>query len=404
MESRFGWVDFAEEDRRRMMEILHLFREHEIREELGIGTVRDAFSDTLFPGTSTLHTRAKYMLYIPWTFTLLEKNAVPSHEIESRSRESEIALINTLLNAGEQDGVIGRVARKDLKILPSYMYWSGLGIWGIRRFEGSLQQYFRSLDGYYKEKQRVVHSNDREPVSTIWHNWDPHVIPPPKGFPYEAHLPLSVDEAEYLHDKISANCTQSLLAHLVDKAQPSSVDFVWRHPESADFREDHQRIIQHARNFSEVFYGASLLYNLMLSEKKKNDLLIENYKRKLDTWSNEIQNRFPELITWSRKDFWSIVFEQRFHIIPLSTRRFVEAWIDLVRKNEGLNTISYAEDARSLIRDRESRIKGKRARLRNSQMLDQWAGASGAFSINFRWPIVETIVNDILIGLNKRWT
>ena len=121
MESRFGWVDFAEEDRRRMMEILHLFREQDIREELGIGTVRDAFSDTLFPGTSTLHTRAKYMLFVPWTFMLLEKKLVPSNEIESRSREYEISLINALLNAGEEEGVIGRIARKNLKLLPSYM-------------------------------------------------------------------------------------------------------------------------------------------------------------------------------------------------------------------------------------------------------------------------------------------
>ena len=50
MPSSFNWVDFAEDDRRKMMEILYLFRDREIREELGIGTVRDAFSDILFPG------------------------------------------------------------------------------------------------------------------------------------------------------------------------------------------------------------------------------------------------------------------------------------------------------------------------------------------------------------------
>ena len=184
MESRFGWVDFAEEDRRRVMEILHLFGEHEIREELGIGTVRDAFSDTLLPGTSTLHTRAKYMLFVPWTFMLLEKKAVLSHEIESRSREYEISLINALLNAGEEDGVIGRVARKNLKLLPSYMYWSGLAIWGIRRLQGSLQQYFRSLDSFYTQRKNLDISDDRDSFTTLWYNWDPHIVPPPKGFPY----------------------------------------------------------------------------------------------------------------------------------------------------------------------------------------------------------------------------
>ncbi|MFH1933727.1 MAG: DUF6361 family protein [Pseudomonadota bacterium] len=75
MPSSFSWVDFAEDDRRRMMEVLYLFRDREIREELGIGTVRDAFSDILFPGTSTFHTRAKYMLFIPWIFMIQERNS-----------------------------------------------------------------------------------------------------------------------------------------------------------------------------------------------------------------------------------------------------------------------------------------------------------------------------------------
>ena len=54
MSSSLNWVDFAEEDRQRIKEVLYLFRDKEIVEELGIGTVRDAFSDIFFPGTSTL--------------------------------------------------------------------------------------------------------------------------------------------------------------------------------------------------------------------------------------------------------------------------------------------------------------------------------------------------------------
>jgi hypothetical protein len=53
MPSLFSWVDFVEDDRQRKMEILCLFRDKEIREELGLGTVRDAFSEILLPGTST---------------------------------------------------------------------------------------------------------------------------------------------------------------------------------------------------------------------------------------------------------------------------------------------------------------------------------------------------------------
>lgn len=44
MPSRFGWVDFAEEDREQMLRVVDLFREQGTQDELGIGTVRDALT------------------------------------------------------------------------------------------------------------------------------------------------------------------------------------------------------------------------------------------------------------------------------------------------------------------------------------------------------------------------
>ena len=68
MSSFIAWLDASREDQRRMREIVNLFTQSESRDELGIGQVRDAFSDLLFPGTSTLHTRARYLLFVPWCF------------------------------------------------------------------------------------------------------------------------------------------------------------------------------------------------------------------------------------------------------------------------------------------------------------------------------------------------
>ena len=123
MTSSFNWVDFAEEDRQRVMEVLHIFQKSDIREELGVGTVRDAFSDILFPGTSTLHTRAKYMLFIPWIFLNRERLKTASDKIAEFSRWDGINLIHALLASREEEGVIGRIAKDKLKILPSYMCW-----------------------------------------------------------------------------------------------------------------------------------------------------------------------------------------------------------------------------------------------------------------------------------------
>jgi len=53
------WLDYSEQERRQAMEVIDLFREEETRDELGLGTIRDAFADLLFPGTSTIQTRAR---------------------------------------------------------------------------------------------------------------------------------------------------------------------------------------------------------------------------------------------------------------------------------------------------------------------------------------------------------
>lgn len=66
MASGLSWLDSSRDDQNRMRELLKLFSDAESRDELGVGQVRDAFSDLLFPGTSVLQTRARYLLIVPW--------------------------------------------------------------------------------------------------------------------------------------------------------------------------------------------------------------------------------------------------------------------------------------------------------------------------------------------------
>jgi hypothetical protein len=67
-----------------MLDVVDLFREHDTRDELGIGSVRDAFADMLFPGTSTIMTRARYFLLVPWTYQKLERQRVSSAEVPAK--------------------------------------------------------------------------------------------------------------------------------------------------------------------------------------------------------------------------------------------------------------------------------------------------------------------------------
>ena len=98
MASNFGWVDFASENRQKMMDVVKLFREKDTVDELGIGTIRDAFANHFFPGTSTIQTRVKYMLFIPWIYQKIENKEITYPRVTKRARRYEIKLIFRHLN------------------------------------------------------------------------------------------------------------------------------------------------------------------------------------------------------------------------------------------------------------------------------------------------------------------
>jgi hypothetical protein len=50
LQSSIAWIDFSEQDRRKMMEVVALFKQRDTRDELGLGSIRDAFADLFFPG------------------------------------------------------------------------------------------------------------------------------------------------------------------------------------------------------------------------------------------------------------------------------------------------------------------------------------------------------------------
>src|SRR5258708_38066123 len=108
MTSTFAWLDQSEEQRRRVLDVVDLFREQGTVDELGLGTIRDAFADLLFPGTSNLMTRAAYYLFVPWMYLRLERQKTPSSEMATKGRREELKLIERLLENGEAEGVIGR--------------------------------------------------------------------------------------------------------------------------------------------------------------------------------------------------------------------------------------------------------------------------------------------------------
>jgi hypothetical protein len=63
------------------MEVIKLFEEKGTVDEIGTGSSRAALSDSLFPGTSALHTQVWFFCLIPWNCRFLESRATPAPSI-----------------------------------------------------------------------------------------------------------------------------------------------------------------------------------------------------------------------------------------------------------------------------------------------------------------------------------
>ena len=58
---KLGYIHSNREEQTRVMQVLKMTSESVALDELGIGRIRDAFADRMFPGISTLQKHMKYI-------------------------------------------------------------------------------------------------------------------------------------------------------------------------------------------------------------------------------------------------------------------------------------------------------------------------------------------------------
>ena len=393
MQPSLTWIDHDSTVRERSLQIIGLFRERDSRDELGLGAIRDSFSDKLFPGTSTIQTRLRYMLIIPWVFKKLEAQRIPSSEIEARTRRFELQLIKPLVASDDAAGAFGAGAGQELKRLPSDVYWAGLGDWGIRRFNGSINDYFGSLDQIYAvRKQAHVHGDDAIGSSDVL-TWHPHLPDPPVNFPWELSFALTRKEAEFLRDTIVTVAGESLLGWLVREKKRARIDRPWEHPDLARFPEPIRELLQHAQLFSDVMRGAAILYNLMLAEIDDRKELVDEHREGISDWADALNER--KISEWSLLGLWEAVRNSRYTIKP-GACRFVEKWVQYVRENP--YDVIDNKEVRRLVRMREQALKKNRSRFVNTRAREQWSGYAGIHPMTFRWSITKTFLEDLACG------
>ena len=395
-ESSLGWLDLNAAASERVGTLLRSLEEPTTLDVLGLGTVRDAFSAMLSPGTSTIQTRLRYFIFLPWIFRRFEDERVSPGDFAHRLHHDEAQLIDCLRHLGSNQGVIGYTAGRDLKRMPSEIYWGGLGAWGIRRLELSLAEYGKRASTL--GQLRHEHDDDGNATRRSVSMWAAVPSPPEDFLQGDITFELRPEEAQFLADSVRRRHPDSLLAVLCGMpGVANGVDYPWDLP-THGLPDRLVATLHHARCFSELTVGPQLVYNMLLARRANDEFgwdthdLEADQRDRLEEWSRLIDDRHDALHSWvaDLPEVWRVLADHR---VGVGTQDFV---CEVVRRAVNDPT-GFADDPaiRTHIRNREIRLKGKRARLANRAALENWNQAPVGGQLNYRWPVTQSFLADI---------
>lgn len=393
---QLGWIDFSKEDRQKALDVISLLSEQGAVDELGIGIVRDAFANYFFPGTSTIQTRAKYFLIVPYIL----RDAVDGRygkdvnrilkAIDTEEKECGIKLLESNPKA---EGVIGTrvlpkgwVARK-----PSDIYWNGIRTYGIFCDYGLSIPEYVSLAvklNTQKSSAKLGNRNDEAEENekddsdagdimnvNFWNlpiyydNWRDNLT-----------IELTNEEALYLDKQIQKGAKGSLLEYVLKNRIDMNKyeDFVSM---AADLSEKVEEKLSYmmklACEFNNLVYMARVRFNVMLSEEE-NEVAVSEWDRLK-----------PQVKRRANVDLSAVFNKLELHN--------PETYLFLSKLQEAFKALDI-DAADELIKKRERQLKGiNRAKLNRTKEFDhsKWVGGG---ELDYRFSNARRIINDIYSG------
>src|SRR5215213_2116435 len=132
MKPMLGWTMLSREEMRQVERSL-ANSDQATRDEIDFLLIHQGFADRFFPGASVLHTRVRYVLFIPWLYQRAAFNRQRGSDLDARIRHLLIELaIRLKRHGGEPQGVIGGDKLGQLTSQPpDRVYWSAMRAWGL---------------------------------------------------------------------------------------------------------------------------------------------------------------------------------------------------------------------------------------------------------------------------------
>ena len=402
---KIGWIDFSKEHRKRVLNVLSLLTTKGAVDELGVGVARDRLANILFPGTSTIQTRARYFFLVPWIMRDLEKQQLKPVAFAEQLSVRELSMIE-VLKKPRVDGVIGGRAGERLKRKPSDIYWNGLSTYGIFRHQGlTLMQYIQIAGKLSKEKalrKKMISTEEgsrEDPYAfgtdTIGPSW--HVPEPPDNWEKELPMQLSRKEALFLSEKImtATRSRNSLWAEILRNHKKDALNykyFVDLEPLVDQMPSDIKKEYLLARDFAHIIHGAHIRYNLIFFREAGIQQRRDELESAWRQWISDMQEFDFE--SWNDDYLF-----YKLNLRDMKTRRFIRDWIQIAKESRRIDTD--VVDRKIIFR--EESIKGReRSKLRQAKEMSHadisWIGIR---LLQYRWPNAKVILKDIVDGENN---
>ena len=387
-----GWIDFSKSERNKVLSVLELLSERDTLDELGIAPIRDGFANIFFPGTSTIQTRAKYFLIVPYALKDLElSNETNPNRVLQAFDEIEKECAERLLEGDDTEGVIGSRSLAQgqwVKRTPAEIYWGGLRNYGI--FTGgnlSLSEYVRAMCAMKKNKSSLKslgnrndseeNDGDDKDAGDLFRRQFWHIPTYSEAWMDDLSISLTKEEGDFLRRQLILSFPDSMMAYILknDLSEILEVDdFASLDSLIHLFPNQIQSDYALAIDFSNFLYVIRVLYNMIISEGE-NDRANSEWK----ILKTELESRA------------GIDLEAVFNRLQIYGNG---ALCDFLRKGKKLMLAKDIEGMTDEIRRRERFLKEGRARTMHPGEFDTsvWYGGG---ALSYRFNDAKVIIRDI---------
>ncbi len=372
-----------------------------VRDEIGFLQLHSGYANWFFPGTSVLHTRLRYVLFIPWMYRDLAHDRVHK-AVSQHITKTETNLAGRL---SDFDGTIGKRSYPEpTSQPPTFVYWTALGTWGILR---------RRLDGTWPTKAQLHRTIERQSVRSqltdddghYLDNEPEHFIGTPKA-PEEWHdrsrtltFRMTQEEIDFVKNLMSAipksrdGGTPSLLSNLAENIINFDIeraDEPWSEPVLMFADAEDYQALQRSRSAAALSAIGRAVYAA----------LVETIREVEDGHPTCHRHRehLPKMIEKYMEESQSLDLDALRADLPGLPPYFQDV---AAKTLDWLEIQSNILDLREVYAKAEEIRKGKRARLPKRLSAEErraeWEPQAQTLAepIHYRWPNVIRLLKDL---------